>query len=96
MGQHLRTGVRLSSSPPQKRDVSFRTSLFYVQFLCCFMLTILITILFYFILFYFSISLLILFLFFSYIRDAKKNPLTMPFLRLQNAILWDADTITTR
>ncbi len=26
----------------------------------------------------------------------KKNPLTMPFLRLQNAILWDADTITTR
>lgn len=26
----------------------------------------------------------------------KKNPLTMPFLRLQNATLWDADTITTR
>lgn len=25
----------------------------------------------------------------------KKNPLTMPFLRLQNATLWDADTITT-
>lgn len=51
----------------------------------------------YFILFIlYLILFLFLFLFFSYIRDAKKNPLTMPFLRLQNATLWDADTITTR
>ena len=77
MGQHLRTGVRLSSSPPQKRDVSFRTSLFLCAIPMLFYANNInyYFILFYFILFYFyfSISLLILFLFFSYIRDAKKK-----------------------
>ena len=71
MGQHLRTGVRLSSSPPQKRDVSFRTSLFLCAIPMLFYAN---NINYYFILFILYL-ILFLFLFFSYIRDAKKKSL---------------------